>query len=884
MTSDSKTTADGQTTVAEQNSFRQGWENATLTAQWTKDTYTAAFDYATNGGQRIDVKASPYTNASGTYVLTGDYGTEFKFQEYLGVKTVPCDYSFNGWNTSSAATSGKLTGTVRIWEEALSVLGTPTTWTQKSYSIGALVKYKDNACYRAVRTTSTVPGIVYKGGTRYVSDWEKVTSVTYYATYKNSFNVTFIEYDVPEDYSSGTEYSVCSVVKYDGKLWRAASNTSEAPGGSAWTELTGYASTARIAPTRTVTEVNVFNDQATYQLSSMPSIKGCDIDNRTWIGAGWTTDANKDTAEYRPGTTLAAPVAIYSDRTFFAVYHKKFTVTFDGGTPADDPDQPEGVPEDVELERKVKVTDPDPYYPPYTPGTPTRNGYDFTGWTDPDHPDPTTGTLQPKDDVTYTANWEGVKSTLQVYPAGNFAGPVSYGGLIYVESYVKGEHKDYKGQYDGAEKKAYAQARELANHPHVLTLTPPEVFGYTFKRWIPSASMKGTWQEDESRYYFGPVKNAVDSLTAEWEPKSYTIIYRGKDPNDPGDIDIEITCNPGEAPADLAYDAAKSWFRDSAVYGDLDGSTGAFTVPGQEIFSEESGAPFLYWEDELGNRFDPGDVVRMKEYFAEKLDGREPRNDTIILTARWQKAGVEAEVHKELLTDGWHQLTTDTATCGAFQNVRTNDNVGAVSGTALYGVEEVTMTFGDGTLHIGSKGRDIDKAISFEDLIYANEEGTVPLFRLRYESGRLGEHHRPADCTLTDRDSMDPVYYGSVHQDLGFENVIVDVERHFVTNGAKGVTGNIIKFTYDTSKGAIPAEWNFGFRFETGFRRSKIEGYEVCTYDKDKPAEENDYIDIPVTVAAKKGTFTKTIERTIRIFNVRTADFIPRTHSVIVQN
>lgn len=255
--------------------------------------------------------------------------------------------------------------------------------------------------------------------------------------------------------------------------------------------------------------------QDTYDKGESATVKNCTNTRNGYTFQGWATNSAAENVVYAAGKTFT----ISEDTTLYAVWSKnpaKMTVTWKDGY-TDDP---------IKVE-KVSKTITDEELEEYYPADPTREGYTFNGWGDPEKDE--------DGNITITAKWK--KATESANP------------IKYVLNYMV-RNADNDGTVADMPETYTATSSGLTHDTQVSTQVPTRD-GYTFSHWTLGPA--GKRYDSGADFHFEATSNQTTTVTwnlyAHWtkDPDPVvTVTVTWVDEDGTSVLDGPITFNKGE--------------------------------------------------------------------------------------------------------------------------------------------------------------------------------------------------------------------------------------------------------------------------------------------------------------------------------------------------
>lgn len=418
----------------------------------------------------------------------------------------------------------------------------------------------------------------------------KVTMPSYTVTWKSQDGST-LETDNDVEYNTKPTFNSDAPTKADDAQytytfvgWATEANketgTLEADLPPVTDDVTYYAAFSKTARTYTVTwmpqdgQGNAYETDTGVAYNASPSYdsevptKAAD-DKYTYTFAGWATTTNQTS-----GSTVDALPNVTENVTYYAAFSatpRTYTVTYTDGV--------NGTAFAVQTTSNVAYSAP---IPAFNGDTPTREGYNFNGWTS-NVEGVTPSSTMPASDVTFTAQWKEKDKVTIKYVAKD-------GGTVTL-------------------------ANETLN-PDTGTAagsTATANTGYRFVGWYDNSECTGTALSKDASYT--PLKPeagwADKTYYAKFESLTYTITFKTENGGTINDQTNDIT-HPG--------------------------LTAGTTFPAVPTTEANNGYYFLGWYDESGNKVEenafPKKVTGNATYTAKwkKYD-----SVTLNLTGRFQK-------------------------------------------------------------------------------------------------------------------------------------------------------------------------------------------------------------------------------------------------------
>lgn len=418
----------------------------------------------------------------------------------------------------------------------------------------------------------------------------KVTMPSYTVTWKSQDGST-LETDNDVEYNTKPTFNSDAPTKADDAQytytfvgWATEANrengTPEADLPAVTDDVTYYAAFSKTPRTYTVTwmpqdgQGNAYETDTGVAYNARPSYdsevptKAAD-DKYTYTFAGWATTTNQTS-----GSTVDALPNVTENVTYYAAFSatpRTYTVTYTDGV--------NGTAFAVQTTSNVAYSAP---IPAFNGDTPTREGYNFNGWTS-NVEGVTPSSTMPASDVTFTAQWKEKDKVTIKYVAKD-------GGTVTL-------------------------ANETLN-PDTGTAagsTATANTGYRFVGWYDNSECTGTALSKDASYT--PLKPeagwADKTYYAKFESLTYTITFKTENGGTINDQTNDIT-HPG--------------------------LTAGTTFPAVPTTEANNGYYFLGWYDESGNKVEenafPKKVTGNATYTAKwkKYD-----SVTLNLTGRFQK-------------------------------------------------------------------------------------------------------------------------------------------------------------------------------------------------------------------------------------------------------
>ena len=418
----------------------------------------------------------------------------------------------------------------------------------------------------------------------------KVTMPSYTVTWKSQDGST-LETDNDVEYNTKPTFNSDAPTKADDAQytytfvgWATEANrengTPEADLPAVTDDVTYYAAFSKTPRTYTVTwmpqdgQGNAYETDTGVAYNARPSYdsevptKAAD-DKYTYTFAGWATTTNQTS-----GSTVDALPNVTENVTYYAAFSatpRTYTVTYTDGV--------NGTAFAVQTTSSVAYSAP---IPAFNGDTPTREGYNFNGWTS-NVEGVTPSSTMPASDVTFTAQWKEKDKVTIKYVAKD-------GGTVTL-------------------------ANETLN-PDTGTAagsTATANTGYRFVGWYDNSECTGTALSKDASYT--PLKPeagwADKTYYAKFESLTYTITFKTENGGTINDQTNDIT-HPG--------------------------LTAGTTFPAVPTTEANNGYYFLGWYDESGNKVEenafPKKVTGNATYTAKwkKYD-----SVTLNLTGRFQK-------------------------------------------------------------------------------------------------------------------------------------------------------------------------------------------------------------------------------------------------------